>query len=193
MSVRVQGGQVLAVAQRDLRDRHAAGRLERLAQEVVWLLAQLFRLHEICVLEVQPGLDVVDGDELLDVDRVGGGQGEVVQVLVVDDHVPILAYLVALEDLSVLDLVITLRAPALVRDGRLVVWAQLAERNLRGRLRRVVQANWNRDHPERDDAFPHRSRHGDAVYLPFRCLATFCWFMPRRLGAPSKVSTLRTL
>src|SRR4029077_11339796 len=31
----------------------------------------------------------------------------------------------------------------------------------------------NRDHPERDDAFPHGSRHGDAVYLPLPWLATF--------------------
>src|SRR5207244_8509481 len=82
-----------------------------------------------------------------------------VEVLVVDDHIAVLPDLETLQDLAVVDLVLTLGAPPLVADGRLVVRAELTERNLGARFRRVVEANRYRDHPERHNAFPHRSRH----------------------------------
>src|SRR5207244_12782685 len=96
-----------------------------------------------------------------------------VEVLVVDDHVAVLPDLVAALDLAVGHLVVTLRAPALVRDGGVVVGTELAEGALGGGLRGVVQADRDRDHSEGDHAFPHRSRHGDAVYLLSQWLATF--------------------
>src|SRR6266566_2338841 len=92
---------MLAVAQRDLGDGHAAGRLERLAQEVVWLLAELFGLDEVGVLEVEAGLDVLRRNELLDVDRVRGREGQVVEVLFVDDHVPVASDLESFEDVAI--------------------------------------------------------------------------------------------
>ena len=76
-------------------------------------------------------------------------------ILVVDDDVAVLADLETFQDLAVADLVVALGAPALVGDRRLVVRAELAERHFGGRFRRVVKANRYRDHPERDDAFPH--------------------------------------
>ena len=75
---------------------------------------------------VPPG-SVIDGDELLDVDRVRGRQGEVVQVLVVDEHVAVLADLVAALDLAVLHLVVAFGAPAFVGDGGVVLRAELPE------------------------------------------------------------------
>src|SRR2546425_11925985 len=152
---------MLAVAQRDLGDGHAAGRLERLAQEVVGLLAELFGLDEVGVLEVEAGLDVLRRHELLDVDRVRGREGKVVEVLVVDDHVSVASDLESFEDLAVADLVLALGAPTLVADGRLVLRAELPERYLGARFRRVVETDWDGDHSERDDAFPHRSRHDE--------------------------------
>ena len=48
-------------------------------------------------------------------------------ILVVDDDVAVLAYLIAFDDVAVRDLVVALRAPALIGDGRLVVGAQLSK------------------------------------------------------------------
>src|SRR5439155_2546861 len=92
-------------------------------------------------------------------------------------------------------------APALVRDRGVVLRAQLAEGDLGAGFGGVVEANGDRDHSERDHAFPHRSRHGDAVYLLSSCLATFrrCWVgaflmptpMRRRPAVASQVSSFR--
>src|SRR5437879_7425875 len=79
-------------------------------------------------------------------------------------------------------------APALVGDGGVVIRTQLTKGDLGARLRGVVQADRDRDHPERDHAFPHRSRHGDAVYLLSQSLATFRRFRrlcPGNLYAPT--------
>src|SRR5438128_3036590 len=180
LAVGVKRGEVLLVAQRDLGDGHAACPLERLAEQLIGLLAKLFRLDVVGAVEVEARLDVVDRDELLDVDGVLRRKGEIVQVLVLDDHVPVLAHLVAAQDLAVLDLVVRLCAPALVGDGGVMIGAQLTEGDLRCRLGRVIEADRDRNHPEGDDAFPHRSRHGDAVYLLFLGLAIF-----RRSYAPT--------
>src|SRR3989442_9214354 len=102
---------MLAITQGDLGDGHAAGRLERLAQEVVRLLAELFGLDEVSVLEIEAGLDVLSRNELLDVDRVRGREGQVVEVLFVDDHVPVASNLESFEDVAVADLVLALGAP----------------------------------------------------------------------------------
>src|SRR6266508_1214367 len=114
LAVGVQRCQVFLVAKRDLRDGHATRRLERAAQQVVRLLAELFRLYVVGVVVVEAGLDIVDRHELLDVDGVRGGQGEVVEVLVVDDDVAVFADLVSALDLAVRDLVVALCAPPLV-------------------------------------------------------------------------------
>src|SRR6266508_1780097 len=102
------------LGERDLRDGHATRRLERAAQQVVRLLAELFRLYVVGVVVVEAGLDIVDRHELLDVDGVRGGQGEVVEVLVVDDDVAVFADFVSTLDLAVRDLVVALCAPPLV-------------------------------------------------------------------------------
>src|SRR5437773_7487157 len=130
LSVGVKGAEVLLVSQRDLGDGHAPGRLERALQQVVGLLAQLLGLDVVGAVVVQPRLDVIRGHELLDVDGVRGREGEVVQILVVDDDVAVLADLVAALDLAVGHLMVALGTPALVRDGRVVLRAQLAERDL---------------------------------------------------------------
>src|SRR5947207_13901815 len=141
LAVRVERGEVLLVAQRDLGDRHPPGCLQRAAQQVIGLLAQLLRLDAVGVVEVKARLDLVDGDELLAVDRVRGRQRQVVQVLVLDDHVMVLAHLVAALDLAVRDLVIALGAPALVRDGGMVLGTELSELDFFARLARVVEAD----------------------------------------------------
>src|ERR1700737_2821040 len=125
----VQSGEVLSVTQRDLGDGHLSGGLERRAQEVVWLLAQLFGLDVVGAVEVQTWLDVVPRNDLVDVDAVRGRERDVVQVLVVDDDVAVLADLEALEDLAVLNLVVALRAPTLVADRRSMLGTQLSERD----------------------------------------------------------------
>src|SRR5262249_23848530 len=102
-----------------------------------------------------------------------GREREIVQVAVVDDHVAVLADLEALEDVAEVDLVLTLGAPPLVADGRLVVGAQLAERNLRAGLGRVVETDRDGHHSKRGAAFPHRSRHGRECPSCWRCPGYF--------------------
>src|ERR1700682_2481084 len=69
-----------------------------------------------------------------------------------------------------------------------MVRAELPERDFRGRLRSVVQADRDRDHPERNDSLPHRSRHGDEVYLPLPGLATNGCFL---IGVNAQAPTSR--
>src|SRR5437867_3257536 len=102
--------------------------------------------------------------------------------------------LVAPFDVAVGDLVVALRTPARVGDGGGVLGAQLEERHLGGRFGCIVEANRDRDHSERDHAFPHRSRHGDAVYLLCTGLATFgkpARVTGRRPASASRVSSFR--
>src|SRR5438067_600900 len=118
----------------------------------------------------------------------------VLEILVVDDDVPILANLVAPFDVAVGHLVVALRTPALVGDWGVVLGAQLAELDFFARFGRVVEPNRDRDHSERDHAFPHRSRHGDAVYLLCTGLATFgkpARVTGRRPASASRVSSFR--
>src|SRR5207245_4126902 len=103
----VQRGEVLSVAQRDLGDGHLSCGLERGAEEMVRLPAQLLGLDVVSAVEVEAGLDVVTRNELVDVDAVRGRERHVVQVFVVDDDVPVLAALNALEELAIGDLVVS--------------------------------------------------------------------------------------
>ena len=118
---------MFSITQRDLGDGHLSGGLERRAQEVVRLLAQLLGLDVVSAVEVQTWLDVVPRYELVDVDAVRGRERDVVQVLVIDDDVAVLADLEALEDLAVGNLMVTFCAPTLVADGRSVIGTELAE------------------------------------------------------------------
>ena len=83
-----------------------------------------------------------------DVDGVGCGQREVVEVAVLDDHVAILADLVAALDVAVRDLVVAFGAPALVGDRGMMLGTELSELDLLARLGRVIETDRDRNHPE---------------------------------------------
>ena len=87
--------EMLAIAERDLADGDRAGLLERLAEQGVRLDADSLRFQVVRALEIHAGLDLRVRAELDDVDGVRRGQRQVVEVGVRDDHVLVLAHLVA--------------------------------------------------------------------------------------------------
>ena len=74
---------MLLVADDDLRDRDAAGLLERLDEQPVGLLGALLRQQVVGLAEVER-VDLVDRDEVADVDRVRQLDVEAVDVLVLE-------------------------------------------------------------------------------------------------------------
>src|SRR4029079_19171763 len=110
------------------------------------------------------GVDLVERDEPLDVDRAGGVLPlDRLQIRVVDDHELPFRQLPAPHDLVALDLALVHRAPAAVLDRRLALGVQLPERDVGGarrRLRRRRQPDGNRDQAEADRSVPGRPHRG---------------------------------
>ena len=79
---RTQAGEVLLVADHELRDRDAARLLERLQQQAVGLLGAVLR-EQVVALTERERVDLVDRDELANVDRVGQLDVEPVDVVFV--------------------------------------------------------------------------------------------------------------
>src|SRR5262249_18847772 len=80
------------------------------------------------------------------------------ELCIVDNDVVVSTYLVALDDVGEGHLMIAGVAPPLVFDRREVLTTQLAKRD-RVRFGGDIQPDRNADHPEADDAFPHRTGH----------------------------------
>ena len=75
-----QTAEVLPVAQGDLSDGDGTGRLKRLPEQRVWLDAHRLRFQVVRAFQVDARLDLRVGAELHDVDGVGRGQGQVVEI-----------------------------------------------------------------------------------------------------------------
>jgi hypothetical protein len=98
----------LTIAQRELGDRDAPGRLERLLEERVRLRRGLLRLEVVRGLDVELLRDLVLLDEARDVDRLARAQRQLLEVLVVELDVAALLVLVRPDDVVPRDLVIAL-------------------------------------------------------------------------------------
>src|SRR5262252_6322889 len=149
---------MLPVAKRDLGYGSHASFLERTAEQVIRLGTSLLWLYVIGGLEVETSFDVVVGYELSDFDLPHSWQRQVFEIGVVDDDVVVGAYFIPFDDVGVGHLVIAGPTPPLVLDRRQVLGTQLAERDRVG-LGGHIEPDRNADHPETDDAFPHRTGH----------------------------------
>ena len=150
-------GQVLGVAEDDLRDPDLAGLADRFPDQRVGAVGPLARLQVVGRLEVAL-IDVLGIDEVEDVDGLGlleGGRLEV--VLGQDDELPLLV-LVALDEILPADRLAFGLADALVVHRRLVFRVQQPESGT-VIARRAVQLDRDVHQPERNRALPHRPCH----------------------------------
>ena len=108
---------------------------------------------------VVDGVDLVEVDEVLDVDRPGGLGVEGVELLGRDHHVGVRAQLVALDDVLVGDLLAGGGRDPLLLHPRLALGVDLVEADVLGR-HRAVELHRHVHQPEADGPGPHRSSHG---------------------------------
>ena len=118
---------MLAITKRDLRDRHFVGVLEGPLQQIEGLDADLFGLEVVGGFDVEAERHLVPFDELDDVDRPGGLERQLIEVLLVDEDELVLADLVALEHVVEGDDMIVRRAVPLLLDRKLAMGAELPE------------------------------------------------------------------
>jgi len=148
---------VLLVAEADLGDPDLAGLVQGLPEQRVGLRAGLLR-DEVVGLLVQHGVDLLEIDELLDVDRARGLDRDRLEVVVGQDHVAILLVLVPLHDVLVADLLAVDRAHPLHADPSAVLVVELIEpKGLL--LGGGIDADGDRHQPEGDGSLPHGSGH----------------------------------
>src|SRR5436309_11654681 len=88
---------MLTIAQGDLRDGYLIGIFQRPLQEEERLDPDVLRLQVVRALDVQTKRNLVALDELDDVDRLGGLQRQLVEILFVDDDELVLSDLVSLQ------------------------------------------------------------------------------------------------
>src|SRR5207253_8896532 len=117
--------------------------------------ADVFGLEIVRRLDIEAQGDLVPVDELDDVDRPGGLEGKLFQVLILDDHELVLAHLVATKDLAEGDHVLVGWAVPLLLDGSLTVRAELPEGDGAMGLGRQIHPDRDGHHPEADRAPPH--------------------------------------
>src|SRR6266540_2560351 len=162
-----QGGQVLLVAEGNLGEGDLAVVHHGLAQQLVGLEAGRLG-HQVIGLLEENRVDLVGVDEALDLDRLGAGHRQGVELLLGQGHVVVLLVLVALDDLGILDLFAVDRADALVADAAAVGLVELVEAEAL-LLGGAVHAHRDRHQPERDRALPdglHAVLLGKAAALP---------------------------
>ena len=154
---RADRGEVLLVAKDEAGDRDLAGVAHRLDEQGVGLLGALVGAEVVGLLEVD-GVDLVEVDEVLDLDRAGLLRVEVRELLARQGHVLVGGELVALDDVVVGDLLAVCLGHALVAHPGAVLLAQLAEAH--GVLRdRAVQLHRHVQQAEADRPAPNRSSH----------------------------------
>src|SRR5919197_2988498 len=159
--VGAQAGEVLLVADDDLRDPDLAGLGERANEQAVRLLRAL-RRQEVVGLAVVDRVDLVERDEVADVDRVRELDVEPVEILVADLDVAALLDLEAADDVVGVDRLAVVAPHLLVGDRRHVLLVQEVEAELL-RLGRREHPHADADEAERDGAAPDRAH---ALGLP---------------------------
>ena len=152
---RAEGREVLLVPHDDLGDADLALGLERLRQETVGLEPRRLGGHVVGLVEVDR-IDLLEGDEGHDIDRLDRLDVDRRELLVGELNVVVLLVLVALDDLIERDFLAADRAEALVLDPALVLLVELIE------LERLLfdggmQPDRDRHEPEADRAFPDRT------------------------------------
>ena len=158
--VLAQRGQVLLLADHDLRDRHLPRLVERFREQPVRLLGAVLG-HEVIRLPEVDRVDLVEIDEVADVDRVRELDVEAVDVLVGQLDVPALLDLEPANDVLGVDVLAGVLSDLVVADWHQVVLVEKVKLQLL-RLRGRVHLHRDADEAERDRPAPDRS-HGPSV------------------------------
>ena len=162
-AVRFHGGDVLARADHDARDRDPARIDQRVAQQRVCVAAFLLGLEIVRRVEVHR-VDLVELDELHDLHRLRGLRAHRLEVVVGHHDVVALLVLVPAHEIGVLHLLVAHAAVALVEDAALVFFVKKIEAQVVAANGRE-QLHGDRDESEVDRAGPNRVCHV-SVTLP---------------------------
>ena len=155
--VLAQRGQVLLLADHDLRDRHLPRLVERFREQPVRLLGAVLG-HEVVRFPEVDRVDLVEIDEVADVDRLRQLDVEPVDVLVLERDVAVLLDLEAADHVLVVDVLAGVAAHFVVADRRQVALVEEVETELL-RLRCADHSHRHAHEPEQDCAGPERARH----------------------------------
>ena len=153
---RAEDRNVLLGPHHEPRDAHPVGLLHRPYQQRV-RLGRVDRGNEVGAVEVDR-VDLVEIDEALQIEPVGGLGSERCEFLVGDGDVVALGDLVALDDVAELDLLAGDLVDALLPDARAVASVELVEPD-RSLTRRRVQLHRHVHETEADRTRPHWSSH----------------------------------
>ncbi len=119
--------ELLAAARREAGDGALAGALHRLAEKAVRLVAALVRTEQVGPVEVD-GIDLGDGNELLDLDRLVALTLQRLELVRRQDRVLALGVLVPLDHVAALHHLPAAGAHVLLPQARLVLLVQQVER-----------------------------------------------------------------
>src|SRR4051812_44245346 len=111
---RANGHQVLPVVEGEASDPRPSTAAERLVEQAVGVLG--VAAADVVGLLVEDRIDVGGLDEVVEVDDLAAVAGRGLDLVLLEDDVPVLAHLVALDHLLVRDLLVLLGAHALVLD-----------------------------------------------------------------------------
>src|SRR5438067_4814614 len=155
--------EILLGAQHELRHAHLAGLLHRLDQQRVRLGGAPVG-HQVVRALVIDGIDLLEIDEILDLDRLGRARIERFQFFARDRDVAALGDLESLDDVLPRHFLPVGAADALLLDARAVLVVEHVEADLFGRGRRE-QLHGDADQAEADRTAPDRPRHLQATSL----------------------------
>src|SRR5262245_35935154 len=148
----------------ELGERHPVRLGHRVSEQPVGLLTTLVGAEVVRLFEVDR-VDLRQGDELRDVDDLGGFALETLQLLVSEADVLVLLDLVALDESRSVDDLLVDRAIGLLADPVPALGVEQVEADP-GRRGGGVHADRDRDQPEGDRARPDRMRWHDASSRP---------------------------
>ena len=152
---------MLLVPDHDPGDSHTSGLLERAHEQPVRLLAALLR-HEIVRLAEVDRVDLVEGDEVADLDRVGELDVEPVEILRLERNELPLLELEGAHDVVGVDVLAGVLPHLVVADRLEVSPVDEVETKLT-RARRGEHPDRDADEPERDRSVPDRTRRHEVV------------------------------
>ena len=159
--MRKHGHQIFSIAQHHFADRDLARLLHHFTQQRVRLLRnRAIRSREVRrIVERARNLFAIDKAD--DIDRLGGLDLDLGDVVRFDNRITIGFVLVALGDLIVAHDLVALLAALVVADWTKIVAVQLVELNLLAGLDGVVDTNGDGNQQKTYVAFPNRSHKGN--------------------------------
>ena len=140
--------------ERDLRNRELAVLAQRLAQQYVGLVGRLFAQTDVVGLIELDRVDRVGVDQAFHGDAVQAWDRQLLQVVLGENHLLVVADLDRLEDLRVVHLDVLELTDPLVLDRRAVLLMHLVRLQAGVDLGGLVELHRHREHVDRDRSCP---------------------------------------